>query len=200
MTILDIKKGLFSVCSSYLDKEDQKCIISTNDEKFKCCIKYCIPIENCYNICDKKWNTGSKSDYYKLKRCINSCENNNKQCTKICSLSREFSLSNDPFTICSSEKCFNSNKTDYKCITDNKKELINCCIENCTPSYNLDCESHCNTSYDLATIQYKPYIFPKNLKEDYVYNQNSKKILIYIIMLSFLVITFGLLLFKKIRK
>ena len=204
MTTLDIKKGLFSICSSYLDKEDQKYITSTTDETFKCCLKYCVSPEKCYDICDKKWNTGLASDYSNLKKCIDTCDISNSQCTKICSLARGFTYQDDPFNICSSKKCLTDNNiVDSKCISSNKKELLECCRSNCTPTSTLDCEAHCSTSYDLATIQPKMYSMPVNSKinskinskESYTYIKNTG-ISIYILLSLFV---FGITIFILLK-
>lgn len=136
--------GLFSVCTGVWDKNKQKFVNADSSSIMKCCIDRCIePNNSCHEICKRDQNSID---------CHKACEYQRSSCTDSCELEGNIWGPDNPFVECAKDKgCWkNNNVPDSECIKVNKRELIDCCRRNCIPTRDIDCQKHCEYSFDLT--------------------------------------------------
>ena len=195
--------GMFTSCKTNYDKDKDKMVNSTITDVFDCCLKQCIPPVNfCKNFCNTE-----KDHIEPTKLCDKKCEIQLNMCVDTCKLSSEYILPHSNlYKKCINKMC-NSDK-NYKCINDNKYEIKNCCMNNCTPNKNLTCEKYCdyfenfyskNTVSDLfnsLTVNKSNNLQTKN-------NNTNKKVsltlLIMITITTTIFIIFIAIIFKHLK-
>lgn len=144
-----LNTGLFSVCSGLWDENKQKIIKADTTNIMKCCINNCMKSDNlCNELCKKENDVN-----FDVLKCNKTCKYIKNLCIDSCDLESYIWNDNNPFIDCSKNKgCWkNNNVFDSKCIKNNKLELIDCCNNNCISTSDIDCEKHCDYSFELAS-------------------------------------------------
>jgi hypothetical protein len=141
-----INQGMFTSCKKYYDKDTDKMKNATVSEVFNCCLDKCKPT---VDFCKKFCNIKTKEHVSPISVCINKCNIHHKFCLDNCELSSKYTLPMQNLY----QKCLNKlcdNDDDYtKCIKNNKYQLRKCCMKDCTPSRNLNCNKYCNFFQDF---------------------------------------------------
>jgi hypothetical protein len=194
-----IEDDLFTLCSGKWDVKKNKFIKNNSTDKGKCCLETCVSnIEECGKIC----SSIDMSDVEKYKSCIEVCEVQLKNvcednCRLIDTTNRGF---NNPIYIGTTDsRCGDGyfKKIDKDCLKKNKDNIIKVCNNNCNTTQDMDCQVHCNYSYDKLEnpeldILYRKY--PDRKKVDKVDKEpiDIFKILGYsfVTLLSFILLFF----------
>lgn len=141
------RSGMFPICSGYWDENDMF-HPSTVTELTKCCINNCSDrLKYCNNLCTKY---KKNSEYYD--RCKFTCYIQNRDCIETCRLSSPYVYPENTYTKCATKYGCKSeqDENNIKCINDKKQEIYNCCLDNCIPAHNLDCNENCTFLQDLT--------------------------------------------------
>ena len=172
--------NMFEKCSLYYNKDSEGLILADNDRIFKCCLDNCSSsIDFCHKNCQQKHGDQSKNPNNKLyKRCRDQCNVITEDCELLCSQARKLKGDNDHFI---------NEARRIGCWENDSNQPIHYCMKNCFPTANLNCEEHCDTSYNLAVDPTKVSKLFKNTisrttVNDIQHDSQSKKSLLYILL------------------
>jgi hypothetical protein len=216
----NFNNGMYSLCSSFLNKETGQYIEESEISKTKCCLGVNKKqVDICRDECYTRYGIHSEnpnSEKYRL--CYTSCENTAIFADVVCRRTSELWGEKNPFIICAKQTgCIDKyDKTiiDPECVKKNKNNLIKCCRQNCTPTTSIDCDEHCDVSFSAVynrkrfnplwenTYKMKPNP-EQRLKNIQNYSSPEKKslsILWYIFGIIIIVFLFFTLFFIKIKK
>jgi len=147
---------IYSLCSSFLDKESGQYIEVSEIDKTKCCLGVNKKqADICREECYTRYGVNSEDpDYEKYRLCYTSCENAAIFADVLCRRTSKLWGENNPFIICAKEiGCtdkYDNNKMNPSCVKKNKDELIKCCRQNCIQTTTVDCDEHCDVSYSAV--------------------------------------------------
>jgi hypothetical protein len=117
-------------------------------------------------------------------------------CDKICESAR-FDWNQKIFDPClKTSNCLKGEILNNKCLTDKKDELLKCCLSNCKPEENLNCEQHCGISYDINLERSTRGGIPESVMDSKIPKKNNK-IYISFIVVSVLLIIFFIIILKR---
>lgn len=111
---------------------------STKVDIMKCCLESCRPLaESCMKSCDNDIG------------CMNKCARIILSCENTCALSDpNIWRGNSKLVECIEEKgCGKYPDYNAECIKKNEYELMKCCKQNCIPTREMDCNTHCTMKY-----------------------------------------------------
>lgn len=177
--------GIIPLCNG--SWENGKFKESSSSEIVNCCIENCSKTSKlCDELCEE--------DYLDDKKyCKAQCTNLSDICLKNCTLTAEDSLVENSYTNCANKYgCGFDNNIfiDPSCALNNDKDIMNCCIQNCTKD---DCENHCkylrNTIVEFkeSGLNKTTNTLKKKVIENYEYeDENVYKF--FIIIFSVLII------------
>jgi|TARA_B110000114_G_scaffold124707_1_gene130699 hypothetical protein len=164
--------GIYTSCKTKYNKEKDKMVDSTITDVFDCCLKNCEPtVKFCKYYCHT-----NKNHIHPLKYCLNNCDIHNKFCKQTCELSSKYTLTNSNiYYKCTEQYCDNM-KDIKKCINKNKDKLKKCCMTNCTPQKNLNCNKYCDyfENYFKETKQKNTYQTQTQTQTQNIKNSNNK--------------------------
>lgn len=143
----NLRSGPFGLCSGYWDNNSHIFRRADQTEEGDCCLRTCKPfIDQCVKTCPR----GSTDSI--RKRCYLACNNMKEICESNCMLSSELWGANNPiFEGTSKYGCGNGfeQSIDIDCVINNKDDIIKFCGKQCTPTSGIDCQEHCEYSYDM---------------------------------------------------
>ena len=148
--------GIYNLCSSYLDKESGQYIETSEIDKTKCCLgvnkkQADICRKQCYNRYGIH-SDSPNSEKYRL--CYTSCENAALFSDIVCRRTSEIWGNKNPFIICAKElDCQDKDNQKImvpECVKKNKDALIRCCRRNCIPTTSVNCDEHCDISFEAT--------------------------------------------------
>jgi hypothetical protein len=148
--------GLYSLCSSFLDKETGKYKEVSEINKTRCCLQVNKKqADICRDECYIRYGIdGSEPNAEKYRLCYSSCENAAIFADIVCRRTSDIWGDNNPFIICAKEYgCtdeYDNNKMSPECVKKNKDKLITCCRKKCIPTTTVNCDDHCDVSFEAV--------------------------------------------------
>jgi hypothetical protein len=189
----------FSPCSVSWDEDKNKFRKNTKDEIYLCCDKKCDKYKlECDKFCHENHKKAIKG---KLNDCLFSCHVMGNVCDKMCQSAR-FDWDHKYFDKCLDQAgCLKNEYLDNQCLINKKDDLLNCCLRNCQPEKDLNCEQHCGISYDINLERSIPYEITKNYTTAQVNNikkenGNSLSVPLFILFIILIILIF---IFFKIK-
>ena len=175
--IYNLQTGPFGLCSGHWDEKTQVFRRADETEQGDCCLRTCKPlIDLCSRTCPK-----AEPKYQEL--CYKTCEDISVTCGDFCKLSSPIWGSTNPiFKGIKEQGCgdYLYEPLNNECIKKNKDGIINICRQNCRSSHTLDCDKHCQYSYNIISDdKTNPLYFKKNiegLKSFSVKNNKYKRV------------------------
>lgn len=155
--MIKLLRDRFPQCSVIADRENgnndsNNLRYATIDEKYKCCNNYCKDYnDKCNAYCRKGENQLKNQSNTDSEKCLNSCYVITDLCTKNCESSR-YNFNDRIYDKCLLEaNCADNDDYEYdiECLKKNKDKIFSCCVGSCTPTDDMSCSEHCNTSYDI---------------------------------------------------
>lgn len=139
-----LKRGLFSLCSGKWDPQSKTYVPSDVTDTMKCCLKQCTePVPYCRNHCEKEFAEQPAL----VHKCLGICQDQQEQCVTTCKLNKDY-WSNHPYDEC--VQLAGCNRSDSDCIRKSKEGVYRCCLRNCVPTRDVDCQSYCKLAQDIA--------------------------------------------------
>lgn len=149
-----LRNGIYTTCSGRWIPESDSYRAATVSEIAECCLDECKkPVKFCIDYC--KNNSGPNKVYDTQKKvddCISTCQTYERLCNDICQLSSPYFNEDSYYLDCAEIKgCLNSKRqTNSECIRKNADEILHCCKDSCIPTQDLDCDSYCEFSHNIA--------------------------------------------------
>lgn len=143
----NLRSGPFGLCTGYWDENERIYKGANRTQELDCCLSNCKPfIEECKTTCQK-----IDSDYIKG-TCEQTCEDIKNNCEDNCKLSSEnWGVNNPIFNSIGKYGCGDGyyKPIDNNCIRKNKKDILLECKKSCIPTNDINCDEHCEYSYNL---------------------------------------------------
>lgn len=149
-----LRSGIFTTCGGVWNDETDSYEKTTISDIAKCCLDDCKePVEFCEKYCIENSGPGKLYDTQeKLDDCMATCHTYRRLCNDICQLSSPYFNEQSYYLECAKEKgCLNSlRQTNSECIKANSDEILKCCLHDCIPAEDLDCNKYCLFSHNIA--------------------------------------------------
>ncbi len=152
---MDLEKlGPFSPCSIKII--DGKISPADKDDIYTCCKNRCyIYNKKCNVYCEKNYPEYIENIYPSIKENISECKQSCKimenVCNKLCESSR-FDYEHRYFDDCLEKNdCIDNTTINNNCMENNKKKIIDCCLEKCKDfnEKDINCDKHCENSWNI---------------------------------------------------
>jgi len=193
--MIQLQDTEFAPCSVSWDKDKKEFRKNTRDEIYLCCDAKCDKYRGgCDQLCNEKHDEAVKGT---LGDCLFSCHVMGNVCDKMCQSAR-FDWNQKYFDDCLKKTgCLKNEFLDNKCLIDNKDGIMGCCLRNCRPEKNLNCEQHCATSYDINLERSAPVNITKSHQLNPTYNGDKHSNLwVYLLVLSLFLVVCIFIVFK----
>lgn len=182
------QSGPFGLCSGIWD-ENAKIFRRANEtDKAICCFNTCKPfVQTCVKNCPK-----AKTSHFR-ELCYKTCHDIKESCKNNCLLSgNSWNVDNPIYNGTRKFGCGDGfgHPIDEECMKKHTYGIMQECQRSCLPTSDLDCQKHCEYSYNFLTddsVDPLAFDIPKNISK----KENTTTHLSYLIIIS---IILGLLL------
>lgn len=152
-----LRTSIFTTCGGTWDQESNSYKQADISAIAQCCLDQCSePVQFCLEYCKNNSQPGGLYDTPdKIRTCEDTCTTYENLCNNICKLSSPQFTDQSTYLNCVEwNGCMNQNgKPDQECLQANKDTIHKCCLHNCVPTQDIDCNKYCDFSYKLASMK-----------------------------------------------
>lgn len=161
-----LRSGVFTTCAGVWDAKQNRYRGATATEKIQCCLDQCMePVDFCMKYCIDNSGPGKLYDNQKkVDACLTTCQTYKNLCSDICETSSPYFARDSEYLDCANQKsCLQegTTSTNSACIKQHADEILSCCLNNCIPASDLDCNKYCDFAHKLALTGGKDFLYPR---------------------------------------